>query len=71
MVSVSPNRGACLHWQRGLNGEGGGYPALWCSYVSWPAEEQVAGWYEGQLAQTPHPLSVAESHGATCGVPLL
>ena len=75
MDNVSPKPGVCVRWQRGLEGAGGGYPALWYSWASLLAEcggglERAAGWYEGQLAQTPHLLSVRVSHGATRGVRL-
>ena len=76
MDSVSANHAVCVCWQRGLEGAGGRYPALWYSWVIVLAEcggglERAAGWYEGQLAQTLHFRSVGVSHGATRGVRLL
>ena len=75
MASISPSRGACVCWQRGLKAAGAGYEALWYSLVSLPVEcggglERIAGWYEGQLTQTDHPLSAGVFHGATRGVRL-
>ena len=58
LASVSANPRACLLWQRGLKAAGGGYPSLWYSWVSVPAEcarglERAAGWYERQLSGYP------------------